>query len=378
MFEILCEDGPARVGRLKTRSGVFDTPFYMPVITRADASRTIGPEDYHSLGAHSEDCTEAGHSTAIANALISAFAPGVEALGAGGLRAWLGTPLPLFTDSGGYQTSQGTSFDVRRLANGFEFRARWNGMALHLTPRRSVELQERLGSDVALVLDDMAPYGADAAVLRECVERTHAWAREAVERRSDAQQLLFGICQGGTDPELRRHSAACIDALDFDGIAIGGIGILARRAERLAAVAATLPALSVQRLRYVMGVGDPAQIVELVCAGIDCFDAAYPTIQARAGRLVTSRGTRDFLQPKTLPDGPIESGCVCTLCVRLSFAELVALGRSQPDDAVRLAAMHNLVFLARLMADLRAAIRARRLREFSAQWRARWEADQGS
>jgi len=347
MYHILFEDGDARIGQLVLRSGVVHTPFFMPVITRGAEHCRIGPEDYHRLGAHASDCAAAGTMVGIANSLICAFDPGTHVARSGGLRKWLGTTTPLFTDSGGYQTSAGSSFVVQRRDDGYVFRARWSGEQLHLTPRSSIELQEALGSDVAMTLDDMAPYGSDSSTIASSLERTHAWAKQAIAHRSDSAQLLFGICQGGTDVLLRKQSASLIDGLGFDGNAIGGIGILRNSEERLAAVRAAVGALSPARPRYVMGVGDPADIVRMVGQGIDCFDAAYPTILALRGLKITDDGLERH--------GTLDAG---------------------GEDAVRVAALHNLRYLERLMADVRQAIRLRRYREFSAAFVARWYARQ--
>lgn len=371
MFEIVDVDGPARVGRLTTRRGTVETPFFMPVITRGPAGRVIGPEDYHRLGAVAADCADAGFAAAIANSLIASFDPGVEGVGAS-LPEWLATPGVLFTDSGGYQTSQGSSFRVERRDDGYVFRPRWSDRSLLLTPETSVAIQQGLGSDVAMVLDDMAPLESSAAQARDHTERTHAWARRSVESRSDAGQLLFGICQGGIDPELRRHSAATIDALPFDGIAIGGIGILRPGDERLAAAGAALGLLSPLRPRYVMGVADPRDVVRLAASGVDCFDAAYPTILARRALLVTATGLRGFRAGRESVRGAIDPHCRCATCRRLSLPDLVALDRVEPDAARAHAATHNLSYFVQLMTGLREAIRARRVAAFVAERLKSW------
>jgi queuine tRNA-ribosyltransferase len=371
MFEIVVEDGSARAGRLSTRRGTVETPFFMPVITRGPSGRTIGPEDYHQLGAFAADCGAAGYGAAIANSLIASLDPGVERM-RGPLADWLDAPCVLFTDSGGYQTSQGSSFRVERRDDGYVFHPRWNDQRLLLTPESSVAIQERLGSDVAMVLDDMAPRESSAARTREHTERTHAWARRALESRRDSRQLLFGICQGGMDPELRRHSARTIDALPFDGVAIGGIGILRPGTERLAAAGCALPFLSPLRPRYVMGVADPRDVVRLAANGVDCFDAAYPTILAGRALLVTDGGLRPFGPASRAARGLIDPQCGCATCSRLSLPDLVALYRTEPAVATAHATTHNLAYFVCLMQRLREAIRARRVATFVADLLETW------
>jgi queuine tRNA-ribosyltransferase len=369
MYRTLFQDHDARTGTLQTRSGIIETPFFMPVLTRGADHKVIGPEDYHRLGAEPWACAEGGITAAISNSLICAFAPGLDAVrAAGGLRAWLQAGVPLFTDSGGYQTSQGSSFVIERMDNGYLFRARWSGAEFRLTPQTSIELQQALASDVAMALDDMAPPGSDAAALEASVDRTHRWAQSALACRSDRAQLMFGICQGGTDPALRRHSARFIDALGFDGNAIGGVGVLPPGALRLAAVQASVGALSADRPRYVMGVGDPADIVQLIGCGIDCFDAAYPTIQAGRGKVITATGLLDI---RRLVAAGIDSECDCAACRQVPITQLV----NQPAAiAEPLIARHNLHFYSRLMADVRQAIRERRYSAFAESFGARWQA----
>jgi queuine tRNA-ribosyltransferase len=347
MFRIVASDGAARAGELTTRSGTVATPFFMPVITQGIAARVIGPPDYHRLGLSAADHDATAGGVAIANSLIAGFTPGAAAIAAaGGLARWLDTKSVLFTDSGGYQTSQGSSFVVQRTHDGYRFAARWSEASLHLTPERAIELQQELRSDVAMVLDDVAPHGCDRATLLAAIERTHAWAERALRHRADTGQLLFGISQGGIDPVLREQSAAIIDSMGFDGAAIGGVAILPTAHERMTAVRASICALRPERPRYVMGVSDPGQIVRMVGLGVDCFDAAYPSIQARAGMLLTDDG---FVRVR---DGSTEVG----------------------EDRVRALARHNAKYLAELTARIRAAIGQGSYQEFAQQFCARWEA----
>ncbi|HKE96042.1 MAG TPA: tRNA guanosine(34) transglycosylase Tgt [Povalibacter sp.] len=371
MFKVTSSDGAARSGELITRRGTVATPFFMPVITRSTGDRVIGPPEYHRLGVSAAECDAAAGGVAICNSLIAAFTPGAAAIVAErDVAGWLGTQSVLFTDSGGYQTSQGSSFVVSRTTTGYLFRTRWSGASLELTPESSVDLQQRLGADVAMVLDDVAPYGSDRDTVLDCLDRTHAWAERALHRRSDSAQLLFGICQGGIDLVLRERSASAIDSLGFDGTAIGGVAIIPTFAERQAAVEAAMSVLSAARPRYVMGIGDPDQIVRMVGLGVDCFDAAYPSIQARLGFVLSDRGKvpwRDWN-----PQWDETEACTCPTCSRTSMGAL-AHAPGATDDAIAPAiALHNCCYLARLMHRLREAIAGGRYRAFAEEFHSRW------
>jgi len=375
MFKLQLTDGDARVGQLITRSGAIATPFFMPVITRGQSNRVIGPPEYHRLGISSADCRDAAAGVALSNGLISAFAPGIAPIVAeGGLARWLGTDSILFADSGGYQVSNGNSFVVRQTKDGYHFRARWSGDELDLTPEKSVELQHQIGIDVAMVLDDLPPFGCDRRTLLDSVDRTHMWAERALRRREDSEQLMFGICQGGVDAEIRARSAAFIDSLHFDGTAIGGIAVIRNHADRLTAVSAAIGALRRDKPRYVMGIGNPSDIVRLAGLGVDCFDGAYPSIQGRLGNVLTDDGPvkyRDWLQS-------VESGsatiCTCVSCARTPLAELHDQSEPLLSKTVNALALHNTVYLVNLIARLRIAIRRREYASFAQQFCTRWEA----
>lgn len=380
MFAIIAEDGGARTGELITRRGSTRTPFFMPVITHGTTDRAIGPDEYHRLGTNPSVCAEAGCGIAIANALICSIAPGMGAVRAkGGLHLWLEARCMLFTDSGGYQTSQGSSFIVERRGDaGFAFEARWSGAQVLLTPELSIDLQHELGSDVALMLDDMAPYACDAQTLHASVERTHAWAERALKRRWDAQQLLFGITQGGTDVNLRERSARYVDALGFDGIAIGGIGIVPSAEERLRVVKASVAHLSAARPRYVMGVGDPADIVRMVGAGIDCFDAAYPSIQAGKGLVLTAGGLRSLKHLVEAGADSLDLDCRCPTCLHLQSGKLDFTLRHMSAEASAMISLHNVHFMMQLMSNVQTAIEQGGFEEFAHRFLQRWYCREGA
>lgn len=373
MFQLIAEDGRARFGKLVTRHGAVDTPFFMPVVARA-GSRTIGPANYHRIAADHHHCAATGAAAVISNSLIAAFSPGLGAIRfTGGIHGMLDARTVIFTDSGGFQASPTSSFVVRHTTDGIHFTARWAQSQLFLTPKASMALQQDLGSDVALSLDDMAPYGSSRQRLAEALERTHRWAEACLAHHTDRTQLLFGICQGGLETDLRRESASFIDSLGFDGIAIGGVALNKTIEQKRAVVETTVAYLSDRRLRYVMGIADPLEILKLVALGIDCFDAAYPTIKAAQGRLLTGGGVqRASAADSYNVERPIDAACECEVCGKYSLAHLRHLERVEPDRALELRSRHNVFFMVQFMARVRDAIRERRFELFASEFTARW------
>jgi queuine tRNA-ribosyltransferase len=373
MFSVLGTDETARVGRLITRRGAIETPFFMPVVTQS-GSRTIGPNEYSELGADALQSTAAGASAVIANSLIASFWPGLDALAAvGGLRGFLQTQSVLFTDSGGYQGTLGTSFVSNCTDDGLEFTARWSGQTIFLTAELSMRIQQTIASDVAIVLDDLPPAHASVQRCREAIARTHRWAVRCLEHHADASQLLFGVCHGGAFDDLRAESAAFVQSLGFDGIALGGIAVENSRAEKLMAVKAAVSKILDCTPRYVMGIGNPLDILEMVAMGVDCFDAAFPTIQSRKGILLTSRGPVDISLIAEKNNRNIDEDCSCQLCSHATASDFVQIRAADRSLAERLQAEHNICFMVRFMGQIRDAIRASRFAIFKSEFERRWE-----
>jgi queuine tRNA-ribosyltransferase len=346
MLEVKSQDGRARAGIFRVRTGTLETPFFMPVITRSNLTR-FGIEDYYRLGADSAECRFSGTSAAICNSLIASFTPGVETIvDAGGVHELLEFRRPLFTDSGGYQVSPGSSFASRLDYTGITFAANWRDSEILLTPRESMRIQQLMGSDVAMVLDDMG--GANPSRQRQllALERTHRWAESCLLHHSDSHQLLMGICQGGSYEDLRSQSAAHINSLGFPGVAIGGIAMLPDRGLKIRSVRAALREIHADKLRYVMGVGHPVDILEMVAEGIDCFDAAFPTIQAQRGVWLSDRGM--FTRKDPPPQSP------------------------SADEGPGSPAAHNLHFMEKFMREVRAAIADQRFGEYHDAFLAQW------
>ncbi len=373
-FQLMAHDGAARLGRLRTRQGWLSTPFFMPVVTRLGENLTIGPSDYYSLGADAAVCAGVNQQTLIANSLIAYFDPGLEVIrDAGGLRDYLGLQGNLFTDSGGFQTSDLSPIVAKVTAGGIHFSDPHSGSEILLTPALSMQIQASLGSDVAMVIDDMTSPDTDRTKALEAMHRTHRWAFECLEARTDCEQLLFGIAHGGAFEDLRTQSAEETSAMGFDGVAIGGIALHHDSVKRCALVAAAIQAIGQQQPRYVMGIGDPIGILDLVMLGVDCFDAAYPTIQARRHILLTDCGPLDLTQLCASEQGvPVDRHCRCASCQGYTLTDPVLLMDAEPERVQRAAAIHNLAFMQRFMRDLRTSVRAGRLRNFSDIFKSAW------
>jgi len=346
-FEILAEDGVARAGRLRTPHGSVETPAFMPVATYG-AVRGLGPEDLMGIGAQ----------ILLANTYHLHERPGEDLVARmNGLHGFTGWRGPWLTDSGGYQVfSLG---DRMRLdERGVTFRSPLDGAQRTLTPESAVAIQEALGADVAMVLDECPPAGAGEARARAAMERTLRWAERAAAARKRSDQWLFGIVQGGASPALRRESARATAELGFDGHAHGGLGLgeaPERRAELVAEVNAVLPR---ERPRYLMGLGRPEDLVAAVARGIDLFDCVLPTRNGRHGVLFTSEGVLHVTNARFRGDpGPPDPACDCPVCARHSRAYLRHLLKAGEALGGRLASLHNLRFYLQLLESARLAIR---------------------
>lgn len=338
----------ARLGRLETPHGAVDTPAFMPVAT-AGSIKGVWPAQVREIGA----------GMILANAYHLLLRPGSRRVAAlGGLHEFMRWSGPILTDSGGYQ-----AFSMADLLSidegGFTFRSFIDGSAIRLGPRECMEVQNDLGADVIMPLDDCPPAGADPARLDLALERTHRWLAECVEHhaRPDAQ-ALFGIVQGGVDPERRARSVAAVTSLDLPGYAIGGVAVGEGPGEIHRTVAATAPMLPEDRPRYLMGVGYERDIVAAVSAGVDLFDCVLPTRNGRNARVFTRTGPLNLRNAQHADDrSPIESGCDCPACGGgFSRGFLRHLFHAGEMLGPILASVHNLRHYQRLMLDIRRAI----------------------
>ena len=356
MFELLKTDAHtrARLGRLTTAHGVIDTPAFMLVGTQGTV-KALDPRELR----------EAGAQIILGNTYHLNIRPGVDIIrAAGGLHRFMGWAGPILTDSGGYQVF--SLAKIRKIKpHGVEFRSHVDGTLLFLGPKEAMEIQGVLGSDIAMVFDDCPPHTSTPREVRAAVERTIRWARECREQPRAPGQLVFGIVQGGAHAALREQCAKAVVAMNFDGYAIGGVSVGEPEPEMMKAVEMTEPFLPADRARYAMGLGTPAQLVEMVARGVDMFDCVLPTRVARNGTAFTRKGTVIMKAAFNKADfRPIEEGCDCFACRHFTRAYLRHLLNVDEILGVRMLSVHNVHLFLRLMADVRAALAAGTFAEF--------------
>jgi queuine tRNA-ribosyltransferase len=345
-FRVEHRDGAARAGVLLTPHGGVPTPAFMPVGTRGTVRALDG-----------RDLSEVGAAMVLANTYHLMLRPGAETVAAlGGLHRFMAWEGPILTDSGGYQV---LSLEPKVDEDGVAFRSAYDGAAVRLTPEGAVAVQERLGPDVAMMLDVPVALPASRDRARRAMERTLRWAERAraVHRRSD--QALFGIVQGGTDPELRAESAAATAALGFPGFGIGGLAVGEAPEERHTALEAAVGALPPDRVRYLMGLGDTEGVLAAVAQGCDLFDCVWPTRLARHGKVLSRRGDYAVRRAEFAEEaGPIDPDCPCLTCRRYSLGYLRHLRVTGELLGHRLLSIHNLTYTLGLLAGARRAVAA--------------------
>jgi len=339
----------ARVGRLELPHGVVETPQFMPVGTNATV-KALDPNDITATGA----------TIILANTYHLYLRPGHERIARlGGLHRFMCWDRPILTDSGGFQVvSLG---DLRVVdEDGVTFRSHLDGSVHRFTPEHSMAVQEALGADIAVAFDQPVTPSSPRAVVADATERTHRWAERSLAAHRRLDQALFGIIQGGLEPDLRAASTAFIAGLPFDGINIGGLAGDETPAQRLGAIDVAVDALGEDpRPRYLMGLGSPADLLDAVDRGVDLFDSVLPARIARNGTLWIPGGKLNMRNARFLDDpSPVQDDCPCLLCTRFSRAYLAHLFRAQELLAYRLATCHNLTFTLDFMARIRTAIRA--------------------
>ncbi|GMR03005.1 MAG: tRNA guanosine(34) transglycosylase Tgt [Acidimicrobiia bacterium] len=339
-------DGDARTGILTTPHGEVQTPNFMAVGTRASV-KTIDAEDLDVLGAQ----------IVLSNTYHLMLRPGedlVERLG--GLHGFMAWDKPILTDSGGYQV---LSLNPKITDEMLVFASTYDGSRIELTPERSVAVQEALGADIAMVLDVPVALPAPRSVAEGAMYQTLRWAERSKNATTRPDRALFGIVQGGADPELRRISARETAAIGFPGFGIGGLAVGETPVERAVAIAATVLELPESATRYVMGLGDTEGLLDAVALGIDLFDCVLPTRLARHGKALTRSGDISIKASEwKTDDRPLEEGCSCTACRRYTRAYIRHLHRTNEPTADRLLTLHNLAYTYRLMADVRHHIAA--------------------
>mgnify|MGYP000219586377 CR=1 FL=1 len=342
----------ARRGRLRTTHGPVETPAFMPVGTIGSV-KAMAPWEVEELGAE----------MVLGNAYHLALRPGAEVIARhGGLHAFTGWRRAILTDSGGFQIFSLNSL-CRIDEGGVEFKSHLDGSRRYFRPEDVIGLQETLGVDVAMVLDECVAANADPETVLRAVERTTRWARRARDARTRDDQQVFAIVQGGMDPNLRERSAADLMALDFDGYAVGGLSVGEARGLTHRVARHTVSLLPDDRPRYLMGVGTPDELVRFVAMGFDLFDCVMPTRNARNGTVFTSQGKIAIRNADHRDDtGPLDPDCACVTCRKFSRSFLRHLFVSGEILAARLLTTHNLHFYLDRMARLRRAIERGELR----------------
>ncbi len=360
-FNVLQTDGHARAGSLETSHGLLETPVFMPVGTAASV-KALDSDDVASTGAR----------MLIMNTYHLWLRPGAEVVSEhGGLHGFAKWPHAIATDSGGFQAFS-LAHRTKLSEEGYRFSSHLDGTPMMLTPEESMRVQGALGADIAMQLDVCPPGDSSAADMLSAVERTTRWAERCLStRRSD--QALFGIVQGGTNVELRLRHARELQAMDFEGIALGGFSVGERNEDMHATLRSVGPALDPARPHYLMGVGTPVDLLRAIGCGIDVFDCVLPTRNARNGQVFTGRGKMMIKNAKFRHDlAPLEEDCPCTACrTGLSRSYLRHLFVARELSVFRFLSLHNLTFYARLIQGARRAIVEGRYEQFSRETLAR-------
>ena len=357
-FELIAQDGAARLGRLDTAHGAIDTPAFMPVGT-AGTVKAMLPESVAATGAQ----------IILGNTYHLMLRPGAERVARlGGLHQMINWPGPILTDSGGFQVMSLSK--LRKIdEKGVTFQSHVDGASHLLTAESSMEIQRLLDADITMAFDECTPFPATPEQAAQSMRLSMRWAtrsRQAFVERPGYG--LFGIVQGGVYPELRAESAAALKDIGFDGYAIGGLAVGEGQETMLTVLEATTPQLPVQRPRYLMGVGRPSDIIGAVLRGVDMFDCVMPTRSGRTAQAFTRRGTVNLRNARHQDDPrPLEEGCACPACRQYSRAYLHHLTRSEEILGLMLLTWHNLQAYQDLMRGLRAAIGEGQVAEFAAQ-----------
>jgi queuine tRNA-ribosyltransferase len=363
-FQLLHSDNAARCGRLHTAHGIVETPVFMAVGTQATV-KGLTPEQLEA----------AGVQMVLGNTYHLALRPGDELIAElGGLHRFMNWRRPILTDSGGFQVyslAANLKIDDRAAV----FRSHIDGALLELTPEKAVRIQENLGADIAMCLDQCPPFGASPVQLREAVERTVRWAQRCKDAHQRHDQALFAIVQGGIDVELRTRCAAELTKLDFPGYALGGFSVGETMPQMVAALEPAARLLPADKPRYLMGVGRPEDILAAVGRGIDMFDCVLPTRNGRNAMAFTADGRVKMRNAVHKRDSrPLESGCECPTCRHYSRAYLHHLFLAEEMLGPTLLSLHNVAFYSRLMSQIRESIAAGTYAEFCAVSLARFGA----
>ena len=360
-FKIYATDGRARTGLLKVGKRKAETPFFMPVATKGTV-KFMSPMDLK----------EAGVQSIISNAMIYSFRPGDEFVKRmGGIHKFSKWNGIQFTDSGGFQMASPSLF-ISINDRHVEFKNPFMKQKVSYTPERCMEVQINLDSDVAMCLDHMPhPTKDSKQVIADATRRTSLWAErcknhhDVLKKKTKSKQLLFGIVQGGLDKKLRKKSASDLDALDFDGYAIGGLGMGETKKDSYAIVDYTEQFLDAKKPRYLMGIGDPPDILEAISHGIDALDSKFPTQNARHAVIFTKQGTIKLDKGPFAEDTkPLDPECTCFVCKTFTRAFLRHLWRLNEYTVNHYLSYHNIYFIQNMLKEVRSAIKKKKFAQY--------------
>ncbi|ADY73645.1 Queuine tRNA-ribosyltransferase [Desulfurobacterium thermolithotrophum DSM 11699] len=357
-FKVLATDGKARYGKLKGTHGETETPCFMPV-------GTLGAVK----GVTWNEISEMGYSLVLSNVYHLYLRPGIEVIEkAGGLHRFVNWNGLILTDSGGFQVfSLGKLMKISE--EGIYFKSHIDGSEHFFSPELVVELEEKMGVDIGMVLDECTPYPATYEYAKHSMERTVRWALRSIKARTTDKTAIFGIVQGGTYDDLRLKCVELLKGLPFEGFAIGGLSVGEPKEEMYRITKLVAPTLPEEKPRYLMGVGKPEDIIEAVEAGVDMFDCVIPTRNARNGTLFTSRGKVNIKSAKYKNDfSPLDPECDCYTCRNFTKAYLRHLYVSKEINSAILNTIHNLYFYNRLMKKMREAIKNGEFQEFKKEF----------
>lgn len=359
-YELITNDNNARYGYLHTNHGTFETPMFMPVGTCATV-KTLSPEEIKD--------TKSG--VILSNTYHLWLRPGEDIVNkAGGLHKFMNYDGPILTDSGGFQVFSLVKNKNKDITEeGVKFKSHIDGKELFLTPEKSIEIQNKLDSDIAMSFDECIPYPASYTYAKESTERTIRWAKRGKEAHNNPNQSLFGIVQGSEYTDLRKYSAEETVKLDFDGYSIGGTSVGEDKKTMYKMIDDAIKYLPKDKPRYLMGVGEPEDILEGIERGIDMFDCVLPTRIARHGNTFTHKGKINIKNSKYKEDfEPIEKNCDCYACQNYSKAYIRHLIISKETFGGRLLSIHNIRFLVKLTEDARDAIKNKSFDKFKTEF----------
>lgn len=358
----------ARLGTIETNYGTYETPMFMPVGTKATVKSVS-----------KEELKDANAGIILSNTYHLWLRPGEDVIAnCGGLHNFMSWDGPILTDSGGFQVFSLAKNKAKDITEeGVHFKSHIDGQKLFLTPEKSIEIQNKLDSDIAMSFDECPPYPVTYDYMKKSVERTLRWAARGKKVHNNPNQALFGIVQGGEFTDLREYSCKETVKMDFDGYSIGGTSVGEEKPVMYKMVEDGIRYLPEDKVRYLMGVGDPIDIIEGVIRGVDIFDCVLPTRIARHGQAFTRTGKINFNNAKYKEDlSPVEEGCDCYTCKNYSKAYIRHLITTDEMLGGRLLSIHNIRFLIKLTEELREAIKNDNILEYRQNFIKKYEQSQ--